>query len=228
MRATNSELPEAEGWRAKERRAWSRGEEIANSGSHAAGCVAALVVAPFLLHRAASAGTGAVVAAAVFAAAAALLYFCSAMHHGLRPGLTKDYFERLDHAAIYLLIAGTYTPFAVGPLWGVWGWGLLAIVWPLALLGVLLNVRRGLQHPLLSTGLYIGMGWMMLFALKPLVRQVPAQAAWLLIAGGVAYTGGLLFYHARRLPFHHLAWHLCVLTGTALHYLAVWRYTGTT
>src|SRR4051812_8126000 len=163
-------------------RSWSAAEELANSLSHAAGFLAALIFTPFLLSEGARAGSSVLVGTAIFAFTAAGLYFCSSMHHGLRPGRVKNYFERLDHAAIYLLIAGTYTPFALGPLEGPVGWTLLAIIWPLALLGVLLNLTRGLQHPLLSNALYLGMGWLMLFALAPLSRRVPAAAVWLILA----------------------------------------------
>lgn len=207
------------------RREWSRGEEIANSLSHAAGFLAAVIGTPFLLavaHH--QGGTRALLGMSIFAATTMLLYFSSAVLHWLRPGRAKDFFEVLDHAAIFLLIAGTYTPFALGFLWGPWGWFLLGLIWPLALFGVLLNSLRGVQPRKFTITLYVLMGWMMVIALPPLLKHMPHTGLLLLLGGGLAYTGGLVFYQARRFPYHHLAWHLAVLVGTGFHYFAVLRY----
>ncbi len=181
--------------------------------------------APFLVAEAMHHGGGrAFVGMCVFAVTTMLLYFSSATLHWLRPGKTKDWFEVLDHAAIFLMIAGTYTPFALGILWGPWGWLLLSLVWPLAIFGVLLKLRRGLQPKRFTIPLYVLMGWLMLIALGPLSAHIAPTGLHLILAGGIAYTGGLVFYLARPVHYHHLAWHLCVLAGTALHYLAVLRY----
>lgn len=207
------------------RRDWSAGEELANSLSHAAGCVAALVLAPFLIALAGHhGGARELIGASLFALTAAFLYFCSAMHHWHPTGPLKDRFERLDHAAITLLIAGTYSPFALGALWGHGGITILAIVWPLAIAGALVNCLRGVPPLYFTTTLYVGMGWFMFAFLKPMSEHVPLTGLLLILAGGLAYTGGLAFYFARRLPFHHLAWHLSVVAGTALHYVAIWRF----
>ncbi|MEI9892398.1 MAG: hemolysin III family protein [Chthoniobacter sp.] len=206
-------------------REWSRGEELANSLSHGCGFIAAIVGAPFLLQAAMHhEGARAVVGMSIFAATTMLLYFSSAVHHWLRPGTTKDFFELLDHAAIFLMIAGTYTPFATGVLWGPWGWGLLAIIWPLAIFGIRLKTMRGPGPQRWTTWLYVAMGWLMIIAFPPLAHRIHWSGLLLLAAGGVAYTGGLVFWFARRFPYHHLAWHIAVLAGTALHYFAVWRY----
>jgi len=206
-------------------RQWSRGEELANSISHAIGFVAAVIGAPFLFMAAAHhPSVRAYLGMGVFAATTMLLYLSSAVHHWLLPGKAKEFFLILDHAAIFLMIAGSYTPLSLGILWGPWGWLLLGLVWPLAIFGVLLKCLRGVQPKLFTISLYVLMGWVALIAFKPLLAHMPAPGLWLLVAGGVAYTGGLVFYVARRFPYHHLAWHIAVLVGTVFHFLAIWRY----
>jgi len=206
-------------------RAWSRREEIANGASHALGFFAALAATPFLISTALHhGGWGRVAGAGIFAASCMFLYLSSALLHGLVAERAKRFFERFDHAGIFLLIAGTYTPFALGVLWGPWGWLLLAVIWPLAICGVLVTTIRGVPSFRLTTALYLGMGWFMILVVKPLSMRVPARCLWLLLAGGLAYTAGLLFYVARRVPYHHLAWHLAVLAGTGCHFVAVWEY----
>lgn len=211
-------------------RKWSRGEEIANSVSHGLGFLAAVIGTPFLLDAAQQhGGVRSFVGMSIFAATAMLLYLSSAVHHWLSPGPAKDFFEVMDHAAIFLMIAGSYTPFALGFLWGPWGWLLMGLVWPLALFGVVLKTLRGVQPKMFVIPLYVLMGWTALIAYKPFVTLMPPTGLWLLVAGGLAYTGGLVFYLARQVPYHHLAWHLAVLAGTALHYFTVLRYAlGTT
>ncbi|HEY3901175.1 MAG TPA: hemolysin III family protein [Chthoniobacter sp.] len=206
-------------------REWSRNEEVANSLSHGFGFVAALVGAPFLLLSAAQhPGVRPVLGVTIFAVATIFLYLSSAVHHWLLPGKTKDFIELLDHSAIFLMIAGTYTPFATGVLWGPWGWFLLAVNWPLAIFGVLRKIRVGPHPEAWSIILYVVMGWMMIFAFPTLARRMPETGLVFIFAGGLAYTGGLFFYLVRRFPYHHLAWHVCVLIGTAFHYFAILRY----
>jgi hemolysin III len=206
-------------------REWSRNEEVANSLSHGFGFIAALVGAPFLLLAAAQhPGIRPVLGVTIFSAATIFLYLSSAVHHWLLPGKAKDFIELLDHSAIFLMIAGTYTPFATGVLWGPWGWFLLAVNWPLAIFGVLRKMRIGIRPEGWSIVLYIIMGWMMVLAFPTLAHRMPETGIVFIAAGGLAYTGGLFFYLARRFPYHHLVWHLCVLVGTAFHYFAVLRY----
>jgi hemolysin III len=189
------------------------------------GFLAALVATPFLMSTAAHhGGVGRIAGAGIFAASCMFLYLSSALVHGLVAERPKKLFEALDHAGIFLLIAGTYTPFALGVLWGPWGWLLLSVIWPLAICGVLVTTIRGIPSFRLTTALYVGMGWFMICALKPLSMRVPMRCVLLLLAGGLAYTAGLLFYASRRVPYHHLAWHLAVLAGTACHFVAVWQY----
>jgi len=208
-----------------QRRKWSRGEEIANSVSHGLGFIAAVVGTPFLLAAAHQhGGLRSLLGMSIFAATTMLLYLASTLTHWLMPGRAKDFFEVMDHAAIFLMIAGTYAPFSLGILWGPWGWLLLGIVWPLALFGVALKALRGIQPPVFTISLYVLMGWTAVIAYKPFMEHMPVTGLLLLVAGGLAYTGGLIFYVARRFPYHHLAWHVAVLVGTTLHYFTVLHY----
>lgn len=210
------------------RREQSQGEEIANSISHGIGLVAALVGTPFLITQAARHGNvGFVIGASLFSATTIFLYLASTLYHALPIGKTKRVFRVLEHSAIFLLIAGTYTPFTLGILHGVWGWILLSIIWSLAAAGVVLKVFYGTSLPILSTGLYLFMGWMVVIAIDPLVAKVPAPGLLWLIAGGLSYTVGVVFFAIdSRLQYAHLIWHLFVLTGTTCHYFAVLWYAA--
>ena len=144
----------------------------------------------------------------------------------MAPTRAKRVFRIIDHAAIYLLIAGTYTPFTLGVLRGPWGWTLFGLVWGLAVIGIFLKSVRGIRYPRLSTVVYLAMGWLVLIALKPLWNNVPAWGLFWLLAGGVAYTAGVGFYAADRLRYSHFVWHLFVLAGTACHFVAVLLYSA--
>jgi len=207
-------------------RAQSRGEEIANSVSHGVGFVAAVAVLPVLAVNALPHGSAALVGALVFGVSALLLYLTSTLYHALTPVRAKQVFRVLDHGAIYVLIAGTYTPFMLGVLRGPIGWSLLGAVWVLALFGIVLKARGGIRYPRFSTALYLGMGWLVLVAAKPFLDAVPVPGLLWLAAGGLAYTAGVGFYAASRLPYRHFVWHLFVLTGTACHVVAVLRYAA--
>ena len=204
----------------------SRGEEIANGVSHGVGFLAALVALPILVLGALPHGAAAVVGAAVFGTTMALLYLTSALYHALPPNRAKRIFQILDHGAIYLLIAGTYTPFTLGVLRGPWGWTLFGLIWCLAGFGVALKASGGIRHPRLSTGLYLAMGWLVLVAARPLWLRLPGWGLFWLAAGGLAYTAGVGFYAASRLRYRHFIWHLFVLAGSACHFVAVWRYAA--
>jgi hemolysin III len=191
------------------------------------GLVAALAVTPLLIIGAARRGSvAAVVGASVFASTVILLYLSSTLYHALPQTRAKRVFRVLDHDAIFLLIAGTYTPFTLGALAGAWGWTLLGLVWGLATLGIVLTTVSGLRYPRLSTAVYVGMGWLVVIALRPLWLNVPRAGLLWLLAGGIAYTGGVAVYAARRLRYGHFVWHLLVLTGTCCHCVAVLRYAG--
>ncbi|MEZ4413967.1 MAG: hemolysin III family protein [Gemmatimonadales bacterium] len=207
-------------------RAQSRGEEIANSVSHGVGFVAAVAVLPVLAVNALQHGSTALVGALVFGVSAALLYLTSTLYHALTPVRAKQIFRVLDHGAIYVLIAGTYTPFMLGVLRGPIGWSLLGAIWVLAIFGIVLKARGGIRYPRFSTALYLGMGWLIIVAAKPFLEAVPVPGLLWLAAGGLAYTAGVGFYAASRLPYRHFVWHLFVLAGTACHVVAVLRYAA--
>jgi hemolysin III len=207
-------------------RVQSLGEEIANTVSHGVGCVAALVATMILVISAARHGATAVVGAAVFGMSAVLLYLTSTLYHALPANRAKRVFQVIDHSAIYLLIAGTYTPFTIGILRGTWGWILFGLVWISAILGVVVKAVGGIRFPRLSTALYAAMGWVALIAIRPLWARMPAPGWVWLLAGGVAYTAGVAFYAAdRRMRYGHFLWHLFVLAGTACHFFAVLWYS---
>lgn len=205
----------------------SRGEETANSVSHGVGLVAALAAAPFLVvHAVRRGGTGAIVGASVFAATVVLLYLASTLYHALPRNRAKRVFQVIDHGAIFLLIAGTYTPFTLGVLRGAWGWTLFGLVWGLAAVGIVLKAVGRLRHRTLSTLLYLGMGWLILIAIHPLWLRVPLSGLLWLLLGGIAYTAGLAFFAAKGVRYSHFVWHLFVLAGTACHFFAVLWYAA--
>ena len=206
----------------------SRGEEIANSISHGIGLIAALAGTPFLVMQAVRRGdAGFIVGASIFAATMVLLYLASTLYHSLPAGKAKRVFRVIEHSAIFLLIAGTYTPFTLGVLRGGWGWTLLGLVWGLALAGVTLKIFDRMSHPIISTGLYLLMGWLIVIAADPMLVRVPLSGLLWLVAGGVAYTAGVAFFVTdARLRYGHFIWHLFVMAGTACHYFAVLWYSA--
>ena len=205
----------------------SLGEEIANSVSHGVGLLAALGAVPFLVVAAVRRGSAsAIVGASVFSATLVLLYLASTMYHALPRPKAKRVFRMLDHGAVFLLIAGTYTPFTLGVLRGAWGWTLFGVVWSLAVLGIVLKATGGIRYPRLSTGVYLGMGWLVLIAIRPLWLRVPLTGLLWLLAGGIAYTVGVRFLAAKRLRYSHFVWHLLVLAGSSCHFVAVFLYAA--
>ena len=204
----------------------SRAEDIANSVSHGLGLVAAIVGTPFLIIHAAQVGdASSIVGASVFATTMLMLYLSSTLYHALPIGKAKRVFRIVEHSAIFLLIAGTYTPFTLGVLRGAWGWTLFGLVWGLAVAGVALKVFNRMSHPIISTGLYLLMGWLIVIAIVPLSARLPAAGMLWLVAGGLAYTVGVGFFaFDSRLRYGHFIWHLFVMMGTAFHYCAVLWY----
>ena len=201
------------------------GEEVANSVSHGVGFVAAVAVSPCLISAAVDRGTVAnVVGVSIFAATMMLMYLTSTLYHALPFPRTKKVFRILDHNAIYLLIAGTYTPIVLGVLYGTWGWILFGLVWGLAAAGILLKSIAGVRFHGLSIAIYVAMGWIVLIAVKPLIESMPAAGVAWLVAGGVCYTGGIWFYRHEEMPYSHLVWHLFVIAGTACHVVAIMGY----
>jgi len=212
----------------RSKRMQSRGEELANSLSHGLGLIAALVATPFLVLQAVRQGDAAfMVGASVFAATMVLLYLASTLYHALPVGRAKRVFRVIEHSAIFLLIAGTYTPFTLGVLRGTWGWSLLGVVWGSAVAGVVLKALNRLTHPILTTSLYLLMGWLIVIAAEPLSERVPPAGLLWLVAGGLAYTIGVFFFALdSRLRYGHFIWHLFVMAGTACHYFAVLWYAA--
>lgn len=195
--------------------------ELANALTHGAGVVAGVAGAVVLIVTAATyGGAMEIVSSAVFSATLVLLYTASTLYHAVRRPQLKARLKVFDHCAIYLLIAGTYTPFTLIGLRGGWGWSLLGVAWALAVAGVIFKLFFTGRFPRLSTAIYLGMGWMAVVAIGPMIdRLSTATLAWL-VAGGLAYTAGTVFYHNRR-PYAHAVWHLFVLAGSVCHFAAV-------
>lgn len=209
---------------AKVKRDQSLGEEIANSISHGVGALAAIAITPVMIVKAIPNGAAAIVGASIFGATMILLYLASTLYHAFPHSKTKRVFNIFDHGAIFLLIAGTYTPFTLGVLRGVWGWSLLVVVWVLAILGVVLKSVAGARSGKLSTGLYLAMGWLAVLAIKPFWLNMPAAGLIWLVVGGAMYSAGVFFFVAERIRYHHFIWHLFVMAGTACHVVAVIGY----
>lgn len=208
-------------------RSQSLGEEIANSVIHGVALLAAILAVPFLIAATRHLGAANVVGASVFAATLVLLYLISTLYHALPASRAKRIFMKLDHGAIYVFIAGSYTPFALGVLGGPWGWTLFGLVWSLAVIGVTLKACDRLSHIWHSTGLYLAMGWLVLIAAVPLVERVPLPGVALLVAGGLAYTAGVVFFMLdSRVRYAHAVWHGFVVAGTGCHFFAVLGYAA--
>jgi hemolysin III len=204
----------------------SRGEEIANSLTHGLGAVLAVAGLVVLAFSASRHGTARTVAGCVvFGATLVFLYASSTLYHAVANARAKAVLRVLDHSAIFLLIAGTYTPFTLVSLRGPWGWSLFGVVWGLALAGITLRLALRRRPTALFVTLYLAMGWCVVVAAKPLLAAVAPGGIALLVAGGLAYSVGVVFYVWRR-PYHHAVWHGFVLAGSAFHYAAVLLYVA--
>lgn len=204
------------------RRAYTRGEEIANWVTHGIGLALSVAGLTLLIVFASRRGDAwHVVSFTVFGLTLMTLYAASTLYHASHGGRTKALFKKLDHAAIFLLIAGTYTPFLLTNLRGPWGWTLFGVIWGLCGAGAVFKLFSGERYRLTSTLAYLFAGWLIVVALKPLVANVPAGGLWLLVAGGLSYSVGVIFYRWHRLRYHHAVWHAFVLGGSTCHFLAV-------
>ena len=206
----------------------SLGEEIANSVSHGVALLTAICAVPFLIASANPINAYSFIGDIIFAATLVLLYLTSTLYHALPVGRAKRIFLKFDYGAIYLFIAGSYTPFALGTLGGnAWGKTLFSLIWVLAAAGVTLKAFDRLTHPWLSTGLYLVMGWLVLIAAVPLVERVPLPVVVLLVAGGLAYTIGVVFFVLdARIRYSHAVWHAFVAAGSGCHFFAVLGYAS--
>jgi len=210
------------------RREQTNGEEIANSISHGLGFIIATLGAPLMIHQAVRYGSVKfIVGVSVFSATMIFLYFASAFYHAVPRGKFKRVLQNVDHSAIFLLIAGTYTPFTLGVLNGAWGWSIFGIVWGLATIGVTLKIIYKSSHQILFTCLYLLMGWIIIIAIEPMLERVPLAGLLWLVSGGLFYTLGVVFFATdSQLKYGHFIWHLFVIAGTGCHYFAILWYAA--
>ncbi len=200
-------------------------EEIANSVTHGIGAglsIAALILLLVLSWPGGDATR--VISLAIYGATLILLYLASTLYHAARQARAKRLLRRMDHASIFLLIAGSYTPIALVGMGGTWGWTLFALIWTMAAGGVIFEMIFFDRYKRITVGFYIVMGWTALVAIKPMMELCPAGFLKWVFLGGVFYTGGVVFYVWRRLPYHHAIWHLFVLTGSGVHFFGVLFY----
>ncbi len=201
---------------------YTLGEEIANSITHGLGLLLSVAACSVLVVLAAQRGTAwHVTGVSIFGASLILLYAASTIYHALTNRKAKEVFKFVDYSAIYVLIAGTYTPFTLVTLRGGWGWSLFGIAWGLAITGAVIEVVTRRRYKLLSLFFYLGMGWLLVVAVKPLWQSLDPLGLWLLLAGGIFYTGGSLLYAWGNFKYHHAIWHVLVLAGSACHFVAI-------
>jgi hemolysin III len=199
-------------------------EEIANTVTHGIGLLLSIAGFVVLLVFAILRGTAwHIVACSIYGATLICLYSASTLYHAVVSSRLKRGLKIFDHSAIYLLIAGTYTPFLLLNLRGPWGWSLFGVIWGLALAGILFKCWFADHWEHLSTAVYVLMGWLVLIATKPVLAHVPSTTLLWLLAGGLFYSSGVIFYVWKRLPYSHAVWHLFVLAGSTCHYFAVLR-----
>jgi len=201
-------------------------EEYANMITHGIGMVLSIAAFFIILNRVLEMGKSrSIIGGLIFAATLLVMYTFSTLYHSVRTARNKRIFRMLDHIAIYLLIAGTYTPFMLVTLKDeVWGNYILWIIWTLAFLGIIYKTTALGRYKKFSLFLYLGMGWLVIFAAEPMIKRLPMEGLTLVISGGLSYTLGTIFYRWKKLPFHHAIWHLFVLGGSIFHFFAVFFY----
>ncbi len=204
---------------------YSLGEEIANSISHGVGALLSLAGLVFLIIFSSFTGNPMkLVSVVVYGSMLFLLYLASTLYHSITNKKAKRVLEIIDHSMIFLLIAGTYTPFTLVTLKGTVGWTIFGLVWGISLVGIVFKVFFVRKFMILSTLAYILMGWLVVFAIKPLVNNLSSQGIFWLVAGGVFYTVGSIFYVYRKFKYHHFIWHIFVVFGSFCHFVAIFRY----
>ncbi|MBN2768530.1 MAG: hemolysin III family protein [Campylobacterales bacterium] len=204
---------------------YSLAEEISHAVTHGVGLLLSIAGLAILIGFAAvHSSVLAVTCSAIFGATLIILYGASTLYHAITHEKIKNIFQQFDHASIYLLIAGTYTPITLIALGGTWGWTIFSIIWGSALLGITLELTFPGRFKKIAITLYLLMGWMIIVAINPLINNMENGGLWLLLAGGLSYSVGVIFYLWRSLPFNHTIWHLFVLGGSVTHYLMVLIY----
>lgn len=200
-------------------------EEIVNSITHGIGALLSVAALVILVVMAVRTGTAwSIVSFSIYGFCLLTLYLASTLYHAFPPGRVKDFFHILDHTSIYLLIAGTYTPVVLGPMRGPWGWTLFGVIWGLALAGMVLKFFFTGRFNLLSTLFYVGMGWLIVIAIKPMIIMLPGGLVVWMVIGGMSYTLGVVFYLWHKIPYHHAIWHLFVLGGSISHFIGILLY----
>jgi hemolysin III len=197
-------------------------EEVANAITHGIGvgiAIAALVI--LVVHAARISDTWKIVSFSIYGATMIIMFLSSTLYHSFSKPYLKRFFRILDHSSIFLLIAGTYTPVTIGSMRGGWGWTLFGVIWGLTIIGICLKVFVMSKRKWISIVVYLAMSWIILIAIKPLVAVVTREFMIWILAGGAAYSLGVIFYTARKLPFHHAIWHLFVLAGSICHFFAM-------
>jgi hemolysin III len=206
---------------------YTLGEEIANSLTHGFGIILSITgLVVLMMYTSGSGDMWRIVGCAVFGVALILLYTTSTLYHSIQAANLKSIMRILDHSAIFVLIAGTYTPFTLVNLRGPWGWSLFGIVWGITLLGIIFKITFLRKWAGISVVLYVLMGWAIVVAIKQMLASVAPTGMLLLLAGGLAYTGGIVFYVWRKLPYSHAIWHVFVMAGSAFHFFAVLFYAA--
>jgi hemolysin III len=204
---------------------YSRGEELANCLTHGLGALLSIIGVAALIGVASAQGdSDRLYSAWIYGGAVVTFYCCSTVYHSVKKPYIRYIFRILDHVGIYLMIAGSYTPFALVTLRGTWGMLLFCTVWGLGTIGAIMKVFTVHRFKYMGPFLYIGLGWIALLVLKPLVAALAVAGLWLFFLGGAAYTIGVIFYLWDSLPFNHAIWHLFVLTGSACHFWAIFQY----
>jgi len=204
---------------------YTLGEEIAHAVSHGIGVLLSIAgLAVLVVFAARNGNAWHIISCSIYGATLVMLYTASTLYHGITQPKVKQVLRRIDHAAIFLLIAGTYTPFTLVNLRGDWGWTLFGLVWGIAILGMVLETVIKQRIKWLSITLYLGLGWLVLIAIRPLLDSVASGGLILLLAGGLCYSLGVIFYVWKRMAYHHAVWHLFVMAGSALHFFSVFFY----
>ncbi len=201
---------------------YSTGEEIAHTITHGIGVLLSIAgLAVLVAFATLNGNVWHIVSSSIYGASLVILYSASSLYHGIPNPRAKSVLQQLDHAAIYVLIAGTYTPFLLVSLRGVWGWSLFGVIWSIAIIGIVIEFINASHLKKLSLGLYLGLGWIVVVAIKPMLTQVETGGLLLLLLGGLSYSFGVIFYIRDKMPFNHAVWHLFVLAGSVLHYFSV-------